>query len=37
MLCFKRDKHLSPAGRLLRSFVQEHFHLGGPSGQKETT
>ena len=33
MLCFKRDKHLSPAGQDLRAFVLDHFGLTGPAAQ----
>lgn len=33
MLCFKRDKHLSPAGRTLRAFVLEYFQLSGAAGE----
>ena len=36
MLCFKRDKHLSPAGQTLRTFVLDYFQLNGATGQNGT-
>ena len=38
MLCFKRDKHLSPAGRALRAFVLDYFNLADPpsAGEEES-
>lgn len=35
MLCFKRDKRLSPVGQALRTFVLDYFHLNSP-GQNGT-
>ena len=37
MLCFRRDKHLSPAGRELRAFVLDYFRLGPAGGQNAIT
>ena len=38
MLCFKRDKHLSPAGHALRAFVLDYFNLADPpsAGEEES-